>query len=608
MWGDPEESFVPRNSPRRGTRLVIIGVFVLVIGAGVFLISNAIRKENGDGQHAQRASLLLEQHELQDDPSADGWTTEIDSDRATKQLKIIRSWLIRPDLIDESKARRLVSEEFVCAQLRPSHLERVFDKSPIYVDRSTSIETTELTYRGHAGFVDAVSNLIKPFRESRLQDANFKIFSISNADNSFLTRQYVTLIGETDEGRVEENATWTARWTNEKTPRLLAIETVDFERAFVSRSTPILADCTESVLSRKMAEDDVLGFGVGHWCARIPTHYGMHCVGHHGLAVGDVNGDGLEDVYVCHPAGIPNQLFIQNADGTVTDHAKSSGVDWLDSTASALFVDLDNDDDQDLVLGMLSHLLIMKNEGDSTFRRAYTTKSQGVITSLACADYDNDGYLDIYVCCYEVPGIGPLPFHDANNGCPNTLFRNDGNWVFNDKTHVAGLNENNARFTWAACWEDFDNDGDLDLYVANDYGRNCLYKNSNGKFADIANSSGVEDIASGMSVSFGDYDHDGRMDLYVGNMFSSAGNRIAFQRQFNPVVSTDARAQFQRHARGNSLFRSLPDGTFEDVSERTGVTMGRWAWCSRFIDFNNDSFEDLFVVNGYVTNTNPDDL
>ena len=192
-----------------------------------------------------------------------------------------------------------------------------------------------------------------------------------------------------------------------------------------------------------------------------------------------------------------------------------------------------------------------------------------------------------------------MPYHDANNGVRNVLLRNTGSG-FKDITEEVGLNQNNQRFSYAAAWEDFDNDGDMDLYVANDFGRNNLYRNDGGRFVDIAASAGVEDISAGMSVSWADYNGDGWMDLYVGNMFSSAGNRIAFQRQYR---DGDALGSFQRHARGNSLFLNQGDGTFLDTSLEAGVTRGRWSWSSPFVDWNNDGWEDILVANGMVTGT-----
>ncbi len=234
---------------------------------------------------------------------------------------------------------------------------------------------------------------------------------------------------------------------------------------------------------------------------------------------------------------------------------------------------------------------------------------------MAAADYDRDGDLDLYACRYfaeSEKSVGqlpnPVPYHDANNGGRNVLLRNTGGFVFDDATEASGLETNNRRWSYAAAWDDYDNDGDLDLYVANDFGRNNLYRNDEGRFTDVSAAAGVEDIASGMSVTWGDFNNDGWMDLYVSNMFSSAGNRITFRRSFQPNASETTRAWYQRLARGNTLFQNNGDGTFRDVSEDASVTMGRWSWGSRFADLNNDGFEDIVVANGYVTGDDTGDL
>jgi hypothetical protein len=240
-----------------------------------------------------------------------------------------------------------------------------------------------------------------------------------------------------------------------------------------------------------------------------------------------------------------------------------------------------------------------------------------MIRSMAAADFDANTYVDIYVCGYfsrdgSADGVGlgrPVPYHDANNGVRNYLLSNLGLFRFEDVTERVGLEQNNRRFSYACAWADYDLDGDPDLYVANDFGRNNLYRNESGRFVDVAGNAGVEDISAGMSACWGDYDRDGWFDIYVGNMFSSAGNRVAYQRQFQPTASTEERELFQRHARGNSLFRNAGDGTFQDVSLDAQVTMGRWAWSSNFVDLNNDGWDDLLVANGMVTSaTDPGDL
>ena len=116
-------------------------------------------------------------------------------------------------------------------------------------------------------------------------------------------------------------------------------------------------------------------------------------------------------------------------------------------------------------------------------------------------------------------------------------------------------------------------------------------------------------MSAGMSASWGDFNRDGRLDIYISNMFSAAGNRITFQRQFKPGAPKTMLAQYQRHARGNSLFQAgLDGGGFSDVSVEQGVTMGRWAWGSRFVDLNNDGWEDLVVANGFISTEDTGDL
>lgn len=351
------------------------------------------------------------------------------------------------------------------------------------------------------------------------------------------------------------------------------------------------------------------------------------------MAIGDVNGDGLDDMFLCQEEGLPDLLFLQQSDGTAINRADQWGVDWLHNSRGALLVDLDNDGDQDLAVTVLGGVIIASNEGTRFEVHAFLSTGDDAM-SLAAADFDLDGKLDLFVCAYVkrfgfekprqsvVPGVGDgFVYHDATTGERNSMFRNEGNWTFTDVTKEVGLDVGNNRFSLAASWEDFDNDGDADLYVANDYAPNNLYRNDlvpqdasaegsamSRKFTDVAGRVGAEDRALGMSVAWGDYDRNGWMDLYVGNMFSAAGRRIATQSQFRPDASAEVRSALLRFARGNTLLRNLGNGSFEDTSEESGAAMGRWAWSSCFADINNDSWEDLFVTNGYITGDGKKDL
>ncbi|MEO1997725.1 MAG: VCBS repeat-containing protein [Planctomycetaceae bacterium] len=358
-----------------------------------------------------------------------------------------------------------------------------------------------------------------------------------------------------------------------------------------------------------------------------------YCVllGTPGLAVADINNDGLEDLYICQETGIPNLLLLQQPDGSVKNVAGEWGVDWIHNSPAAIFADFDNDGDQDVAVVVTGGIIVSSNEGNRFEKKAFLPTADDT-RSLSIADFDSDGRLDLYVCVYgpdgsitdresAIAGIsyrGSL-YHDATEGGPNSLLHNQGNWQFFDVTEEMGLGEANHRLTLAASWEDYDNDGDLDLYVANDYAPNSLFRNdiveaaspgsrSKGRFTDVAEEVGASDQANGMSVSWGDHNRDGWMDLYVGNMFSSAGNRITTQKSFKADATEDIRSTLKRFARGNTLLENQGDGTFKDTSESAGVTMGRWAWSSPFVDLNNDGWEDMLIVNGFITGEDKRDL
>jgi hypothetical protein len=261
--------------------------------------------------------------------------------------------------------------------------------------------------------------------------------------------------------------------------------------------------------------------------------------------------------------------------------------------------------------------VLFQNDGSAVFTEVAAASGDaddsGQGRCVVSFDYDNDGDLDLFLCVdFAKPFTQEAGFvyHDANDGGRNVLFRNDmtGNrWKFTDATDESGLSTNNRRHSLAASWMDYDNDGDQDLYVANDYGQNCLYRNDNARFEDVASEAGVVDYGSGMSASWGDYDRDGWVDLYVGNMFSSAGNRITRQARFKDDEDAETRATYSRFAKGNSLFRNT-NGRFTETSSEAGVEMARWAWSSVFADLNNDGWQDLVVANGYITTEDTGDL
>jgi Flp pilus assembly protein TadD/peroxiredoxin len=196
----------------------------------------------------------------------------------------------------------------------------------------------------------------------------------------------------------------------------------------------------------------------------------------------------------------------------------------------------------------------------------------------------------------------PAPYFDARNGPPNFLLHNEGNASFQERTEAAGLNVNNDRYSFACAWGDYKSNGAPDLYVANDFGRNNLYRNNrDGTFTCVSTEAGVEDVGAGMSASWFDFDNDGKQDIYVANMWSAAGLRVSGQKHFHEKEPENIRALYRQHARGNSLYRNKGNGKFENVSSQAGVDMGRWGWSSDAWDFDHDGYPDLYIANGYIS-------
>ena len=554
------------------------------------------------------------------DSRVDGWDTELFNERASAQLAALGKLLAHPEQLDSASVASVFGERAGCVDLRPECASVPLVGSEFAACRNDA-PSRELVHVGPDALLGALRELGAAFGGER-SAAKFKVLSVEPEGELVRTRAYLHAKGFEAEGAVQLHATWDVRWTalpkepGDALPRIVQVQLERHEelrRAGVAR--PLFAEATDAIFGADAAFAAQLRPDLEHWAARIDRTLGMSLIGHEGFALGDVNGDGLDDLYVAQPGGLPNRLFLHQPDGSARDVAALAGVDFLDPSRSALLADFDNDGDQDLAVELDPHILLLENDGTGKFVERARASAPST-TSLSAVDYDSDGDLDLYCCGYILPdsaNVTPLPYHDANNGRPNTLLRNDATpaaaaWTFADATRESGLDENNRRFSFASSWEDYDDDGDLDCYVANDFGRNNLYRNEGGTFRDVAAAAGVEDMAAGMGVSWGDYDGDGDFDLYVSNMFSSAGERVAYQRKFHAQDDAATRAGFQRHARGNSLFRNRGDGTFEDVSERAGVTMGRWAWGSLFVDLDEDGWQDLYVPNGFVTGQDPADL
>lgn len=326
-----------------------------------------------------------------------------------------------------------------------------------------------------------------------------------------------------------------------------------------------------------------------------------------GVAWIDFDRDGWMDLYLVNGGRweelvqgkrtVSNALYRNNGDGTFTNVTGKAGVGnrhWGMGVAAG---DYDNDGWVDLFVCNYGPNTLYRNNGDGTFRDV--TGKAGVGdgrwgVSASWGDYDADGWLDLYVTNtvqfdHEAPepmechyrGItvqcGPL----GMVGDSDILYRNNGDGTFLDVSEKAGVSDVTPSYGLGAIWSDYDNDGDLDLYVANDQMANFLFRNQgDGTFEETGLFAGAafsdDGTAQGsMGVDFGDYDRDGLLDIYITHF------------------SDDY----------NTLFRNLGQGRFRDMTRGAGLTFSSWpmvGWGTGFVDLDHDGWEDIFAANGHV--------
>ncbi len=458
---------------------------------------------------------------------------------------------------------------------------------------------------------------------SRVETAEFEIVAIEEiADTPLAVRldiRYDIVAARNDERREERVGYWRTEWSRDQSAAWKARRWETGEETVSLARRPVFIDVTSHALGGTKSYAGQMLRGADYWRSVLDGACGIDVYGNNGVAAGDFDNDGFDDLYVCQPAGLPNRLYRNRGDGTFDDVTEKAGVGVLDGTACALFADFENKGLQDLLVVCGGGPLLFVNQGDGRFsikRDAFKFKTppQGTFTHAALADYDGDGRLDIYFCLYSYYlGLDqyhyPVPYYDARNGPPNFLLHNEGNATFEDRTEAAGLNVENNRYSFACAWGGYDSKGLPDLYVANDFGRGNLYRNNgDGTFATVSSQAHVDDVGAGMSACWSDFDNDGKQDIYVADMWSAAGQRVAGQKQFQQKAPEDIRALYRRHARGNALYRNQGDGSFKNISRQAGVEMGRWSWSSDLWDFDHDGYPDLYVTNGYISGPERNDL
>lgn len=450
-----------------------------------------------------------------------------------------------------------------------------------------------------------------------VKQSKFKVVGVEISGNEVITNE---LVAVTVAGAKiwEYNGRWTTHWIIEKEKLLFKYSEI-LEGEVGQTDHLIFKEKTTGILPENSTTDLELIEENFYWRERIPASFEPDQFGETGISIADVNGDGLEDVYLCQIGGLRNKLWLRTKEGRLIT-SPSSGLEIRDNTAAALFLDFDSDGDRDAILTTTAGIVVFANDGEGVFSEQVRFADLPYGFGMAACDYDQDGDLDVFVCQYysqrnlegeTLRGSFPVPYpiQNATNGGPNVLLRNDGGLKFVDAIQEAGLAKDNSRYSFACLWEDFDNDGDQDLIVANDFGPNNFYSNDGkGGFVDCSGAPGIKDGGFGMGLTAADFDLDGLYDLHISNMYSGAGNRIARQQWFHVDKDEKTRMTLLGLARGNTLLKNLGEGIFSDVSGHSGISMGRWSWASLAVDLNNDTREDILVANGFVTGKDPDDL
>jgi enediyne biosynthesis protein E4 len=362
----------------------------------------------------------------------------------------------------------------------------------------------------------------------------------------------------------------------------------------------------------------VVGIGFEQANSATSNKYLLETMGG-GVALLDYDNDGRLDVFFTNgaklddpmPAGKAadksdrrfwNRLYRQSADGTFADVTEKAGLTGMPQDRygmGAAVGDYDNDGFPDLYVTGYGGNTLYRNNGDGSFRDVTDragVASSGWSASAGFFDADNDGRLDLFVtryvewtfatngyCGEKKPGYRAYCHPDNYEPTTNVLFRNNGDGTFTDVSAKAGIAVPGGKGLGIA-FADYDNDGHVDVFVANDSVQEFLFRNiGNGTFTEVGLLVGVgfnEDgkTFAGMGVDFADYDNDGRPDLMVTNLSN------------------------ERYR----LFHQGADGSFQDATNSSGVgaaTLAFAGWSTGFLDYDNDGWKDIFVAQGHVMDT-----
>lgn len=335
--------------------------------------------------------------------------------------------------------------------------------------------------------------------------------------------------------------------------------------------------------------------------------------GWNGAASADVNGDGYLDIFT--PGAGRGFLYLGQPDGRFEEAAEAHGLLGAGEGTGAVFFDVDLDGDQDLAVAHIGwkeidgtsggrSLQLLLNDGEGRFEdvtEAYGLHEQFLPAySLTAFDADGDGWTDLFVCGYGRMDVERNDsWVEATNGVQDLMLRNDGGRALVDVTAVSGLED--SSWTYASAAADYDEDGDLDLFLGNNFGTSRLMRNAgDGRFEDVTREAGVVVRGNVMGVLWTDIDADGRLDLYLSSPTSTSGSRLLGNVTLE-TGSSEAAAMSQM-ANGNKVFLGREtDGKGHFVSGGKAGTRAGWSWSAASPDLDLNGYRDIVCVNGFVT-------
>lgn len=436
---------------------------------------------------------------------------------------------------------------------------------------------------------------------------------------------------------------------------------------FAHAQTPTFVDVTHDVGIQ-------FQHSIGTRSSLLPEDMGS------GAGFADIDNDGDLDLYIVNIPGplkdissknlknLPtNVLYRNDGDGTFTDITKSANVGDTGYGMGCVFADYDGDGYLDLYLTNYGENVLYRNNGDGTFTDVTQTAGVGCplwSTGAAFADFDGDNDLDLYVCnyvVYDLEKLEQMKAESKQSGKPvpsalnphvfkpqdNVFYQNNGDGTYTDVTTEAGVAAPGGR-SLQAIFSDFDNDYDLDLYVANDTTENHIFRNNgNGTFTDVSTESWAADFRGSMGLTAGDVDADGDIDIFIShwvdeenalyrNLFNEDNQPKRIRFVDESYTSLLAEVSIKQIGWGTSLFdydndgdldifvgngstfqkldepeKLIPQhdqlfqndgkGVFRDVSKRTGISLlpERVSRGATFGDYDNDGDIDIFIVNNY---------